>query len=56
MLQMTLHLPLSSRLWTFQLLGFEVKKNSGKKSHFNRLYRDTQRRNFRLLEKKLNFI
>jgi hypothetical protein len=24
MLQMTLHLTRSSRLWTFQLLGFEV--------------------------------
>jgi hypothetical protein len=31
MLQMTLHLSRSSRLWTFQLLGFDVFKFGYKK-------------------------
>jgi hypothetical protein len=37
---MTLHLTQSTRLWSFQLLGFEVQIT--KKNHFNRFYRDTQ--------------
>jgi hypothetical protein len=53
MLQMTLHLTRSSRLWTFQLLGFEVSQTSyKKKKHFNGSYRDTQRRDFRPFEDK----
>jgi hypothetical protein len=47
---MTVHLNLSSRLWTLQLLGFEVRLQ--KKSHFNRFYKDTQRHDFRPLEDK----
>jgi hypothetical protein len=38
MLQMTLHLTWSSRLRTFQLLGFEVFQVRLQKSHFNRFY------------------
>jgi hypothetical protein len=53
MVQMTLHLIRSSRLWTFQLLGLEVLHiRLQKKSHFNDFYRDTQRRDFRPLEDK----
>jgi hypothetical protein len=53
MLETTLHLTRSSRLWTLQLLGFEVfQVRLQKKSQFNRFYRDTQRRDFRLLEDK----
>jgi hypothetical protein len=50
MLQMTLHLTRSSRLWTFQFLGFEVFQIRLQKKHFNRFYRDTQRRDYRSLE------
>jgi hypothetical protein len=43
MLQVTLHLTLLSRLWTFQLLGFEVfQVRLQKKTRFYRFYRDTQ--------------
>jgi hypothetical protein len=45
MLQMTLHLTRSSRLWTLLHLGLEVfLLRSEKKSNFNRFYKDTQRR------------
>jgi hypothetical protein len=40
MLQMTLHLIRSSRLWTFQLLGREMFQVRLQKSHFNRFYRE----------------
>jgi hypothetical protein len=36
MLQMTLHLTRSSRLWTFQLLGFEVSIEMHKGAIFDR--------------------
>jgi hypothetical protein len=53
MLQMTLDLTGSSRLWTFQLLGFEVfQARLQKKATSNRFYRDTQRRDFRPLKDK----
>jgi hypothetical protein len=58
MLQMTLHLTRSSRLWTLLLLlGFEVPISTPltKKCHFNRFYGDTQRRQFRPLEDKIFF-
>jgi hypothetical protein len=57
MLQMTSQLTLLSLLWTFQHLGFEVHISSPltKKSHFNRLCRDTQKRYFRPLENKIKF-
>jgi hypothetical protein len=48
MLQMPLHLTRSSRLWTFQLLGFEMFQGRLQKS--NHFYRDTQRGDFRPLE------
>jgi hypothetical protein len=38
MLQMTLHLTWSTRLRTFQLLGFEVFQVRLQKSHFNPFY------------------
>jgi hypothetical protein len=54
MLHVTLHLTRSSRLWTFQLLRFEIfQVRLQKNSHFNRFYRDTQRRAFRPLEDKI---
>jgi hypothetical protein len=54
MLQMTLHLTRSSRLWTLLLLGLEVLLlRSEKKLYFNRFYRDTRRRDFRPLEDKI---
>jgi hypothetical protein len=46
MLQTTLHLSRLTRLWTFQLLGFEVFQVWLEKNHFNRFYRDTRMRNF----------
>jgi hypothetical protein len=52
MLQMTLHLTRSSRLWKFQLPGFEVFQVRLQKSHFNHFYRVTQKRDFRQLEDK----
>jgi hypothetical protein len=53
MLQMTLHLTRSSRLWTLLLLGLELfLLRSENKSHFNRFCGDTQRRDFRPLEDK----
>jgi hypothetical protein len=51
-LQMTLHLTRSSRLWTFQLLGFEVFQVRLQKKNTNGSYRDTQRRDFRPFEDK----
>jgi hypothetical protein len=54
MLQISLHLTPSNRLRTFQLLGFEAfQVRLQKRSHYNRFYRDTQRRDFRPLEDKL---
>jgi hypothetical protein len=54
MLQITLHLTPSNRLRTFQLLGFEAfQVRLQKRSHYNRFYKDTQRRDFRPLEDKL---
>jgi hypothetical protein len=50
---MTLLLTRSSRLWTFQLLGFEVFQVVLQKSYFNRFYTHTQRRELRPLEDKL---
>jgi hypothetical protein len=48
MLQITLHLSRSSRLWTLLLLGLKVfVLRSEKKSHSNRFYGDTQRRDVR---------
>jgi hypothetical protein len=44
MLEVALHLTRSSRLWTILPLG-----------HFNRLYEDTQRRDFRPLEENQIF-
>jgi hypothetical protein len=52
---MTLRLTRTSRLWTFQLLGFDVFQIRLQKSHFNRFYRDTQRRDFPPLEDKNYF-
>jgi hypothetical protein len=53
MLQITLHLTRSSRLWPLLLLGLEVLLlRSEKKLHFNRLYGDTQSRDYRPLEVK----
>jgi hypothetical protein len=49
----TLHSTRSSRLWIFQLLGFEVLQvGLQKKNHFNFncFYRDTQKGDFRSLE------
>jgi hypothetical protein len=56
MLQLTLHLTRSSRLWALVFLGIEVfLLRSEKKSHFNRFYGDTQRCDFRPLEDKYVF-
>jgi hypothetical protein len=55
MLQMTLHLTRSSRLWTLLLLGVFLLR-SQKKCHFNRFYEDTQRRDFRPLEDNAFFV
>jgi hypothetical protein len=55
MLQMTLHLTPSSRLWTFQPLGFEVFQVLLQKSHFNRFFGDIQSRDFRPVEDKVHF-
>jgi hypothetical protein len=54
MIQMTQ----SSRLCTFQLLGFEVfqVRLQKRSRHFNRFYRDTQRCDFRPLEDKHVFL
>jgi hypothetical protein len=50
---MTLYLTPPSRLWTLLLLGLEVLLlPSEKKRNFNRLYGETQRRDFRPLEDK----
>jgi hypothetical protein len=49
MLQITLHLTRSSRLWTFQLLGFEVFLVRLEKESY---YKDTQKSDFRPLEDK----
>jgi hypothetical protein len=43
MLQITLHLTRSSRLWTLLLLGLELCIST---RHFNRFYGDTHRRDF----------
>jgi hypothetical protein len=53
MLHMTLHLTRSSRLWTFQFLGFEEFQVRLQKKLLEPFYRDTQRRDFRSLEDKL---
>jgi hypothetical protein len=47
MLQITLHFTRSSRLWTFQLLGFEVFQVRLEKESY---YKDTQKSDFRPLE------
>jgi hypothetical protein len=48
MVQMNLQLTRSSRLW-------DTSTPLRKKRHFNRLYGDTQKRDFRPLEDKKNF-
>jgi hypothetical protein len=54
MLQMTLHLTRSSRLWTLLLLlGFEVPIFTPLTKKPLRSNGDTQRRDFRLLEDKI---
>jgi hypothetical protein len=54
MLQMTLHLTRSSRLWTFQLLGFEVFQVRLQKEATSTVSIDvSQRRDFRPLEDKV---
>jgi hypothetical protein len=53
MLQITLHLTRSSRLWTFQLLGFEVFLVRLEKESY---YKDTQKSDFRPLEDKKTFL
>jgi hypothetical protein len=50
MLQITLHLTPSSRLWTFQLLGFEVFQVLLQKKPLH-----TQSRDFRPVEDKGHF-
>jgi hypothetical protein len=49
---MTLHLTRSSRLWTFQLLGFEVFQVllQKKKKYFNRFHKNTKSGDFSALE------
>jgi hypothetical protein len=49
MLQMTLHLTRSSRLWTFLLLGFEVFRVRLQKKVISTVSLDTERRDFRPL-------
>jgi hypothetical protein len=50
-----LHLTRPRRLWTFQLLGFEVFQVRLQKKNTSTVYRETQRRDFRSLEDKLLF-
>jgi hypothetical protein len=54
MLEVTLHLTRSSRLWTLLPLGLETIALR-KERHFNRLCEDTQRRDFRPLEENQIF-